>query len=104
MTKLNNENFDEFIKNNDKLVIVDFWAEWCKPCVQLGAVLEEINEEMSDKVEIAKVNVDENQDLSTKFNIGSIPSLHFYKNGTKINEAVGFLPKEALISFINKNL
>ena len=96
---LNKNNFDELIKNSEKLVLVDFWSVWCGPCKMLGPVVEELSEECDDVV-FAKVNVDENPDLASQFGIMSIPTLILFKNGEKAGVSVGYKSKDELKDFI----
>ncbi len=86
------------------LVLVDFWATWCGPCKMIAPVLEEMDAEMSDKVKIVKVDVDENQATASEFGIMSIPTLVLFKDGKPVDKAVGFQPKEALVQFVEKNV
>src|SRR5438876_2873004 len=79
--KLDESNFDRELKQDDKPVIVDFWAEWCGPCKMIATLLDEIAREKAGSVKVAKVNVDENQSLSFKYNIRAIPALLFFKGG-----------------------
>lgn len=84
------------------LVLVDFWATWCGPCKMIAPVLEEMDAEMSDKVKIVKVDVDENQATASQFGIMSIPTLVLFKDGKPVDKAVGFQPKEALVQLVEK--
>src|SRR6266478_5184726 len=77
--RLDEANFDRELKQDDKPVIVDFWAEWCGPCKMIAPLLDEIAREKADAIKVAKVNVDENQSLSLRYNIRAIPALLFYK-------------------------
>ncbi|MBB5324631.1 thioredoxin 1 [Anoxybacillus tepidamans] len=86
------------------VTLVDFWAPWCGPCRMIAPVLEEIDQEMGDKVKIVKVNVDENQETAGKFGVMSIPTLLVFKNGEAVDKTVGYQPKEALVSLLNKHL
>ena len=67
--KITDENFEELVINSEKLVIVDFWAEWCGPCKMIGPSLEEISNEMADKITVAKINIDENPNTPTQFGV-----------------------------------
>jgi thioredoxin 1 len=97
---LNESNFDREVMQSDKPVIVDFWAEWCGPCKMIAPLLDEIAKEKGDGVKVAKVNVDENQSLSFKYNIRAIPSLIFFKNGQVRDQVTGMTSKKDLLSRI----
>ena len=100
--KSTDENFDSLLKEN-KILLVDFWASWCGPCVQVAPALEEISEEMKD-VTIAKHNIDEEPNLPTKFGVRGIPTMILFINGEQKNVQVGATPKSSIISFIKDNL
>ncbi len=91
-------------ETSDGVVLVDFWAAWCGPCKMIAPVLEELDAEMGDKVKIVKVDVDENQGTAGKYSVMSIPTLLVFKNGEVVDQTVGFQPKEALASLVNKHL
>jgi thioredoxin 1 len=95
--KLDESNFDREVNQNDKAVIVDFWAEWCGPCKMISPLLDEIAKEKAETVKVAKVNVDENQSLSFKYNIRAIPSLLFFKNGQLRDQLTGMTSKKDLL-------
>ena len=96
---LDESNFDREI-NSDKPVLVDFWAEWCGPCKLIAPLLDEIAREKADAVKVAKVNVDQNQSLSFKYNIRAIPSLLFFKNGQLRDQVTGMTSKKDLLTRI----
>jgi thioredoxin 1 len=97
-------NFDAEVRNSTIPVVVDFWAEWCGPCKQIGPALEEISTEMAGKVKIAKVNVDENPDLPAQFGVRGIPALFMFKDGQVVSNKVGAAPKAALKNWIESSI
>ena len=98
-----NTNFDELLQDG-KLVIVDFWATWCGPCRMLSPLLDEVEEEMADKITVVKVNVDDADEVAMKYRIMNIPTLLFFKDGQLKDKTVGAMPKNTLIDRINANL
>jgi len=99
--KLDESNFDREVTQDDKPVVVDFWAEWCGPCKMISPLLDEIAREKAGSVKIAKVNVDENQSLSLKYNIRAIPALLFFKNGQLRDQVTGVASKKDLLNRID---
>jgi len=95
---LNESNFDRELTQDEKPMIVDFWAEWCGPCKMIGPLLDEIAREKAGIVKIAKVNVDENQSLASKYNIRAIPALLFFKNGQLRDQVIGMTSKKDLLN------
>jgi len=94
------DTFDEQVKKSDLPVVVDFWAEWCGPCKQIGPALEELSEELDGKVKIVKVNVDENMKTAQELHIRGIPALFLFKDGQVVSNKTGAAPKAALQQWI----
>ncbi|MDF1619895.1 thioredoxin [Pseudothioclava nitratireducens] len=92
--------FDEEVRNAPIPVVVDFWAEWCGPCRQIGPALEELSNELEGKVKIVKINVDENPDSPAVLGVRGIPALFLFKDGQVVSNKVGAAPKAALQSWI----
>ena len=91
------DNFELDVMNSDKPVLVDFWAPWCGPCRAVAPILEEIARDHGDKVEIVKLNTDENPAVTGKLGITSIPTMHLYKDGEIVKTIVGAMPKPKLL-------
>ena len=95
--KVTDETFEADVLKNDKPVLVDYWAEWCGPCKMVAPVLDAITEEHGDKLDIVKLNVDENPVITQKYGILNIPTLGVFKNGEVVKELVGARSKSALL-------
>ncbi|MHC0052019.1 thioredoxin [Actibacterium sp. D379-3] len=96
--------FDEEVKAADLPVVVDFWAEWCGPCKQIGPALEELSEEMDGKVKIVKINVDENPNSPAQMGVRGIPALFLFKGGEVVSNKIGAAPKAALKGWIEESI
>jgi len=96
LVALNNQNFEAEVLKSPLPVLIDFWAVWCGPCKVLGPIIEEIAAEYQGKLKVAKLNVDDNQELSQRYNIMSIPTMKFFKNGQLVAELVGAAPKSTI--------
>ncbi len=96
--------FEAEVKNSELPVVVDFWAEWCGPCKQIGPALEELSEELAGKVKIAKVNVDENPNSPALLGVRGIPALFLFKDGEIVSNKTGAAPKAALAGWIGESI
>lgn len=97
-------NFQETVVASDKLTVVDFWAEWCGPCRAIGPVIEELSKEYDGKINVGKVNVDVNPNISMEYGITSIPAILFIKNGQVVDKQIGAVPKSVLEKKIQAHL
>ena len=97
-------NFKEKVLNSDKLSVIDFWAEWCGPCRAMGPVIEELSKEYDGKVNIGKVNVDHNPQISMDYGITSIPAILFVKGGQVVDKLVGAQPKANFVKKIQAHV
>lgn len=102
--KITEGNFEKEVLENDKPVLVDFWAAWCGPCQMLAPILKEIAEEYEGKAVVGKVNVDEEPALAAKFSIASIPTMILFKNGEAVDKSIGFGSKAQINAMIDKQL
>ena len=100
LVNLNSENFTKEVLEEQKPVLIDFWAEWCGPCRMMAPVVDEIAENMQDSVKVCKVNIDENQELAEKYEVMSIPTFIVIKNGKETGRTIGVQPKEQLLKIL----
>lgn len=100
ITELDSDNFNEFVKEDR--VVVYFWAEWCGPCKMVGPIFEETAGELKDKAKLGKVDVDDNSDLAQRFQVMSIPTMIFFRDGEQVDRVTGVLSKEDLVKKVGE--
>jgi len=101
---ISDSSFETDVLKSDKPVLVDFWAEWCGPCKMIAPILDEVSRDYDGRLQVAKVNVDENQALPAKFGVRGIPTLILFKNGAQVATKVGAVSKSQLTLFIDSHL
>lgn len=101
--KVTDNNFNSEVLNSDKMVLVDFWAEWCGPCKMVAPVVEEIARDYEDKVKVCKLNVDDNQKTASKYGVMSIPTMMVFENGKEKEKIVGYQPKQSIVKKLGIN-
>jgi thioredoxin 1 len=104
IVEVNASTWDQEVLKADGLVMVDFWAIWCGPCRMIAPTVEEIAKEYSGKLKVCKLNTDENPDIASRYKIMGIPTLMFFKNGEKVDQIVGAVPKPQLKAKIDQLL
>lgn len=102
--KLNNDNFKSEVLESDKVVLVDFYADWCGPCKMMSPIIDKVAEEMGDKIKVCKLNVDEAQDWAIEYGVMSIPTLIIFNGGAVAETVVGLRDKHEVIDIINSVL
>ena len=102
-SSVNSETFTIEVLEQTKLVLVDFWAEWCGPCKQIAPTLEELAEKYSENLSVCKVDVDANRELALQYNVRSIPSLLIFKNGEMVDSLIGAVSLEELEDLVTRN-
>ncbi|MBQ3213862.1 MAG: thioredoxin [Clostridia bacterium] len=98
---INTENFENDVKKNDKIVLVDFYATWCGPCKMLAPVLEQVADEVKEKAVIGKLDIDESLDIAKEFNVMSVPTMILFKDGKEVDRIVGLRQKAQILEAIN---
>jgi thioredoxin 1 len=104
VVKLNSDNFKSEVLESDKLVLVDFYADWCGPCKMMSPIVDKIAEEMGDQAKVCKLNVDDAQDIAIEYGVMSIPTLILFKDGSVVESLVGLRDKNEVMESINNAL
>ena len=104
ISHINDDDFDNHVNNSSLPVLVDYWAEWCGPCKAIAPILDELAKDYEGKINIAKLNIDNNQNTPAKYGIRGIPTLMLFKDGNVIDTKVGALSKSQLVAFLDSNI
>lgn len=96
------DNFREEVLQSELPVLVDFWADWCAPCMMLAPIIEEISDELDGRVNVCKIDVDQAQDLAVTYGVMSIPTLMIFSKGREVERTAGYMPKEDVLAFVEK--
>ena len=99
---VSDSDFEAEVLKSDKPVFVDFWAPWCGPCKMVGPIVEEVSEEYSDKLKVCKINVDDNPDSATKYEVRSIPTFVVFKDGKEVNRGMGAASKDGIVAIFKE--
>ena len=102
ITEVNDQNYDSIVKNSEKLTVLDFYAKWCSGCPAMVTILNEISNENANDLNIVKIDVDDNPELTTKFQIKNLPTIFFIKDDKILDKQVGTVPKSKIMEKINK--
>lgn len=102
LVEVNDSNFENEVLKSDKPCLVDFWAEWCGPCLMVHPILEEIAKEYAEKLKVRKLNVDQNNQTAAKYGIMSIPCILFFNGGKMVDQIIGAVPKKHFVEKIEK--
>ena len=104
VVEINTESFDKEVINNSGITVVDFFADWCGPCRKMGPILEEVENELNSKVKFAKINTDNNLDMAKKYQVSGLPTIMIFKSGEPVERLVGLMPKNSIITNIEKHI
>jgi thioredoxin 1 len=100
--KVTDDSFEKDVLRSDKLVLVDFWAEWCGPCKQIAPALEQISDELADKVIVAKLNIEENPGVPSRYGVRGIPTLMLFRDGHMVSMKPGAMPKHKIVEWLSE--
>lgn len=100
--ELTKQNFNEYVSNSNKPVMIDFWASWCGPCRMLAPIFEEIAKEVKDEVMVAKLNVDENAEIASQYHVATIPTILVFKQGKVTARLTGMMSKEEILQLLEQ--